>query len=85
MIPQIKIAEAFQEKKHVKDYTSFMSGVRFAESELKSVAMEFHIEAIKQGLIDEGGKKKWSDDYEPMVRKTAEEVWVKFMEERATQ
>lgn len=36
--------------------------------------IEFHIEAMKLGLIREG-ERKWSDDYEPKIKDTAEKLF----------
>ena len=36
----------------------------------KQQMIDFHIEVMKIGLIDEG-EVKWSDDYEPRIRKVA--------------
>ncbi len=33
--------------------------------------VDFHIEVMKVGLIEEG-KNKWADGYEPIIRKVAE-------------
>lgn len=42
---------------------------RFTEEEV----INFHIEAMKQGLIDEG-EEKWKEAYRPKVKEVAEKV-----------
>ena len=42
----------------------------FFETE-KEQMINFHIEVMKEGLIEEGDKK-WSDEYLPKISKTAE-------------
>jgi hypothetical protein len=40
----------------------------------KQQLIDFHIEVMKQGLIDEGSKR-WSDDYLPKIKETAEQYY----------
>ncbi len=87
MIEQIKIAEAFQSKKHVKSYQSFLSGVRFAEAELKSVAMEFGkfvagIDTAHYFWCDI--EKVWrTTENDKVIKFTESELFAKFEAERA--
>ena len=47
----------------------------FLEAE-KEQMINFHIEVMKEGLIEEGDKK-WSDKYLPKISKTAEQYYTK--------
>ena len=47
----------------------------FLETE-KEQMINFHIEVMKEGLIEEGDKK-WSDGYLPKISKTAEQYYTK--------
>ena len=47
----------------------------FLEAE-KEQMINFHIEVMKEGLIEEGDKK-WSDGYLPKISKTAEQYYTK--------
>lgn len=40
----------------------------------KKQLIDFHIEVMKQGLIDEGSKI-WCDDYLPKIKETAEQYY----------
>ena len=42
----------------------------------KEQMINFHIEVMKEGLIEEGDKK-WSDEYLPKISKTAEQYYTK--------
>ena len=42
----------------------------------KEQMINFHIEVMKEGLIEEGDKK-WSDGYLPKISKTAEQYYTK--------
>ena len=46
----------------------------------KQQMIDFHIEVMKIGLIDEG-EVKWSDDYEPRIRKVATKYYNKTFNE----
>ena len=48
---------------------------KFIEAE-KEQMINFHIEVMKEGLIEEGDKK-WSDGYLPKISKTAEQYYTK--------
>ena len=48
---------------------------KFIEAE-KEQMINFHIEVMKEGLIEEGDKK-WSDEYLPKISKTAEQYYTK--------
>jgi hypothetical protein len=51
-----------------------LSGLpKFIEVE-KEQMINFHIEVMKEGLIEEGDKK-WSDEYLPKISKTAEKYY----------
>ena len=53
-----------------------LSGLpKFIEVE-KEQMINFHIEVMKEGLIEEGDKK-WSDGYLPKISKTAEQYYTK--------
>ena len=47
----------------------------FLEAE-KEQMINFHIEVMKEGLIEEGDKK-WCDEYLPKISKTAEQYYTK--------
>lgn len=51
----------------------FLIALNLINSEKEQI-INFHIEVMKQGLIDEGDKK-WSDAYLPKIRKTAEQYY----------
>ena len=40
----------------------------------KKTLIDFHVEVIKRGLIEEG-ELKWNDKYEPKVRENAEKYY----------
>lgn len=46
----------------------------------KQQMINFHVEVMKIGLIDEG-EVKWSDDYEPRIRKVATTYYNKIFNE----
>lgn len=43
----------------------------------KKQLIDFHIEVMKQGLINEGDKT-WEESYEPKIRAVAEKVYEKL-------
>ena len=43
----------------------------------KQQMIDFHVEVLRFGLIEEG-EKKWKDVYEPKVREVAEQIFDKI-------
>jgi hypothetical protein len=54
--------------------TLYSSDIFQAKEMEKQQLIDFHIEVMKQGLIDEGSKR-WSDDYLPKIKETAESYY----------
>ena len=46
----------------------------YAQTYEKTKMIDFHVEVMKQGLIEEG-YNKWRDAYEPSIRNIAEKVF----------
>lgn len=55
---------------------------KYLEKE-KSNLIDFHIEVMKSGLIDEG-EKKWTDSYEPKIKEVATKYYDETFNESAS-
>ena len=60
----------FLESKYTHQLNSLQIIIANLREVEKQQMIDFHIEVMKIGLIDEG-EVKWSDDYEPRIRKVA--------------
>ena len=61
-----------------EELTDFLSGCEEINPQTEKEKMvNFHIEVMKQGLIEEGDKK-WTDAYLPKIRETAEKYYDKL-------
>lgn len=46
----------------------------------KEIMIDFHVEVMKKGLIEEGDEK-WSDGYLPLIKEVAEDCFNKIFTE----
>lgn len=61
-------------EKYIENGVIFLDDIKKAKEMEKQQLIDFHIEVMKQGLIDEG-RRKWCDDYLPKIKETAEQYY----------